>query len=289
MQIWAIGTTRNEVDLVAANVRHHLAQGVDRFLLLDNDSTDGTRDVLSDLSRTESLIWSPYTGEFRQDLLLTRLAHEAFDAGAEWVLPVDADEFWHGRDKSLRAVLERHSDVGALRVDLVNFVQHRDEHHTRADSLLRMTRRVAAPIGPFDQAEELVESERIAYVEHQYHYKWISRRSPTLRISWGNHVISGARTPAVVTSDVMCYHAPLRSFSVLEAKVDGRRPPEELEDYFAIAWHLRRWRRLAWEGRLDEEWWGNSYLDDHLDLYGQRRPLVRDTSLRDMITPWLSL
>jgi hypothetical protein len=104
-----------------------------------------------------------------------------------------------------------------------------------------------------------------------------------LRISWGNHVIGGAREPRIPTSEIVCLHAPLRSWSVLEAKVDAQRPPEELDDYFSIAWHLRRWRRLFWEGRLENEWAANSYLDDHLDVYGCRRPLVIDTTLRDLV------
>ena len=50
-RVWVVGTTRNEADIIATMVRHHLSQGVDGLLLLDNGSTDGTQDVLADLAR----------------------------------------------------------------------------------------------------------------------------------------------------------------------------------------------------------------------------------------------
>jgi len=33
LEIWAIATTRNEADIIRANVLHHLNQGIDRFLI----------------------------------------------------------------------------------------------------------------------------------------------------------------------------------------------------------------------------------------------------------------
>src|SRR5690348_1574377 len=96
MKIWAIGCVRNEADVVAASVRHHIAQGFDRVVLIDNGSADGTQDVLEDLSRDWPLEWRSATGVFRQDEMLTTLASEARIRGAEWVCAVDADEFWTG-------------------------------------------------------------------------------------------------------------------------------------------------------------------------------------------------
>ncbi len=287
MRIWVIGTTRNEVDLVGLNARYHLAQGVDRFLLLDNDSSDGTPDILEDLSREIPLEWAPCPGAFQQQHQLTRLAREAFERGAEWVLPVDADEFWHTSRGTLRQVLQA-SRAGSLRVEMMNFAQHRDQRESTPDALLGMTRRAAAPVGTIERAEDLVESERIAYVEHVYPCKWISRSSRSLRIDWGNHAVHGGPGPAVSAPEIVCLHAPLRSFAVLQSKVDAGRPSGELDDYFGIAWHLRRWRRLAWEDRLEDEWRANSYADDGtLDVHGVRRPVVFDDTLQSAVQPWL--
>lgn len=285
MQIWAIGCVRNEADLIRANVLHHLTQGVDKFLILDNGSTDGTDAILKELSSRCPVIRRRQSGPFRQGDLLTQLAREAFIDGAEWILPIDADEFWYAPNRTIRDVLERTS-AGALRVQIVNFIQRREQAVTTADALLHMTRRVPSPVGTVERNAELVESEEIAFVEMSYNPKWISRACGTLEIGWGNHYVRGAGTTEE-TDQIVCLHAPLRSRAVLEAKADLARRAADIKEYLAVAWHLRRWRRIASEARLDAEWQANSYEDECLDLNGQRRPLVADARLRDLVSPWI--
>jgi hypothetical protein len=74
---------------------------------------------------------------------------------------------------------------------------------------------------------------------------------------------------------------------VLRAKVDAERPAEDLEQHLRLAWHIRRWRRLAEEGALEEEWRANSYADESLDVYGKPHPVVFDPRLRDAVAPWI--
>lgn len=287
MNIWAIGVVRNEADIIRANVLHHHAQGVSHFLWLDNRSSDGTTDVLDDLRSLVSLEWRSHEGGFRQDVLLTALAQEAFVRGADWIVPIDADEFWYAPEGSLRQALEG-TGAGALRVQVVNFVQRRERHARSADALLTMTRRTESAIGESDRAECLVDSGAAAFVEIRYPGKWIIRASPSAEISWGSHAIYGAQGPVLDTTDIVCLHAPLRSKETLERKVDDGRPHDELHEYLSEAWHVRRWRRLRAAGGLDAEWCANSYDDaGMLSLYGEPRPLVLDTRLADLVAPWL--
>ena len=43
---------RDEIALISANICFHAAQGVDAFFVMDNGSTDGTRQRLQELKRT---------------------------------------------------------------------------------------------------------------------------------------------------------------------------------------------------------------------------------------------
>jgi hypothetical protein len=52
-------------------------------------------------------------------------------------------------------------------------------------------------------------------------------------------------------------------------------------------WHVKRWRRLRDEGRLEQEWAANSYAGDSLDVYGVRRKTVFDPTLRDAVAPFV--
>lgn len=287
MQIYGLMMVRNEADIVGITIRHHLAQGIDHFLVVDNGSTDGTDRVLEELSRDQRVRWVRSTGEFRQADITTELAREAYLRGADWVLPIDADEFWWAPEGDFRAVLET-STSGALQVEVVNFVQRRDQTEASPSALLHMTRRVPAPVGPpDDRVVDMVERRQIGYIEFQYPQKWISRASIAVEIHQGNHSVAGIVGPPGVTSRIVCLHAPMRARSVLGAKVDHGRRAEEVAQYLVQAWHVRRWRRLAEEGRLEEEWAANSYCDDALDVNGERHPVVFDPRLRDVVTPWV--
>jgi hypothetical protein len=284
--LFGLYLVRNEADIIRTNILHHLALGVDRVLVIDNGSTDDTGPILDELAKGGRVQWSRVDGSFRQAALATELTHEAFLQGADWVIPIDADEFWWSPRGDLKAVLAG-SSAGALQVRVVNFIQRREQSRATADALLHMTRRAPVGIGPIRRVQELVEARQIAFVEIEYQGKWISRASLALEIGQGDHAIDGVRGPLETTNEIVCLHAPLRARSVLESKADARRPLEEVEEYLGPAWHIKRWRTLAQEDALDQEWIANSYADDSLDVYGVRHRVVVDTTLRDVVQPWI--
>ncbi len=113
MKVYGVSMVRNEADIVRVNVLYHLALGFDRFLIVDNGSSDGTTEILKDLGRDPRVRWTRDEGVYRQAEITTELAREALRDGADWVVPTDADEFWHAPRGKLRGVLER-SRAGAL-------------------------------------------------------------------------------------------------------------------------------------------------------------------------------
>jgi glycosyltransferase involved in cell wall biosynthesis len=124
-----IGTlmVRDEVDVVAAMVEHHLAQGLDRLIVTDNASVDGTREVLEAYAAT-GLVELHHDPEHRKQQrdVVTRMARRArTHHRADWVLNLDADEFLVPVDRSLsvRAALERTPlSLNAFTVPVVNLI-----------------------------------------------------------------------------------------------------------------------------------------------------------------------
>jgi hypothetical protein len=227
-------------------------------------------------------------GPFLQAATTTEFAREAFLRGARWVIPIDADEFWYAPQGRLRDVLDDASGAGALEVEVVNFVQRREQDVSDPRALLTMTWRAPQTIGTSAEAPDLVEAERISFVECRYPPKYVSRASIALEIEQGNHAVSSTDGPVRPSAAIVCLHAPLRARSGLEVgKAQSDRPVEEIRDYLRPCWHLRRWRRLAAEGQLDAEWAANSCFEGCLDVYGQRHPLTVDTRLHDVVAPWL--
>lgn len=282
-----ISMVRNEADVIRANVLHHLAMGLDRLVIVDNGSTDGTDRVLEDLARQFPKVrWSRDDMPFEQSDLFTSLAREAHAEGADWVLPLDADEFWYARG-GLKRVLAK-TDAVLLRVRLVNFVQQRDQLVSTPSGLLRMTGRIPSPVGPLEEVPRLVEEGKIAHIEALYPPKWIVRPTPTVTISHGNHFIGGVVGGIEDCSEIVCFHAALRSRERMEQKgLHGRRV-EAARERPGESWHVRRFRRLQDEGRLDEEWAANSVRAGYLDVFGLRHPVIHDPTLRNLLMPYLA-
>lgn len=155
-------------------------------------------------------------------------------------------------------------------------------------ALLTMTRRVPEPVVPAKSCRELVESQRIAYLEVGYSAKWISRPRAVIEIWRGNHHVRAINGLRKECDEIVCLHAPLRSRRVLESKAEQGRRLDEVGVPEDEAWHVRRWSQLEREGKLDLEWAANSYRDGHLDVYGERRRLVFDPRLRDAVAPLMS-
>lgn len=96
MNIVAVACVRDEIDVIEAFVRHNLAF-VSRLIVLDNGSTDGTLGVLNALEREGlpiDVLEDRSLGKFLSQRV-NRLAqeHAIGRYRAEWVLPLDADEF----------------------------------------------------------------------------------------------------------------------------------------------------------------------------------------------------
>ena len=288
MTVYGLMCVRNEADLVETTIRYHLALGIDRILVIDNGSTDGTDRILCRLARDLPVRWTYCGATFLQSDLTTLLAHEAYLEGADWVVPIDADEFWWTPGRPLREVLAA-SGSAVLAAAVVNFVQARDVREGGPRTLLTMIRRPVEPRGPIAEIERLVESRAIGFVEIEYPRKCVARASLAIRIGQGNHSVAFAAGEVESTGEIVCLHAPIRSRSQLDAKAELARPAEDVEDYLKLAWHVRRWRELALQGQLDEEWDANSYREDALDVGGVRRPLAFDTTLRDAVTPFVEI
>jgi hypothetical protein len=89
---------RDEEDVLRANLDFHLAQGVDFFVITDNLSVDGSRDIIEEYVRAGvALCVEERADDYSQAEWVTRMARLAASRyRADWVINSDADEFWIG-------------------------------------------------------------------------------------------------------------------------------------------------------------------------------------------------
>lgn len=121
--VWAVTMVRDELDVLPSVIDHLLEQGVDGIIVADNMSTDGTWEYLQERSALEQRL---YVGRdtmfaYRQALKMTRLAELAMRAGADWIVPFDADEYWFAPQGPLAQWL-RGLDADVIEADWFDMV-----------------------------------------------------------------------------------------------------------------------------------------------------------------------
>ena len=275
--------------MVEISINHHLSQGVDELLVLDNGSNDGTTKVLSKLARNGRVRWTSEPGPFRSAEMYTELAQEAGRRGAHWVLPTGADEFWSARSGTIGAELAQ-SSADVIEVAVVTFIQRRGQLTPEPSGILTMTRRASPTIGPAGRAALLMSSGLVSYVELDFPTRIIFRPSSEIELSPGAHRIMGADGTMDLTDRIQLLHAPLRARSMLLSKAEkglrieaGGAPP-------GTSWHLRHWAAMAEDQLATREWLANSYDEStgNLSVAGVDVETTHDPTLQMIATPWVT-
>ena len=227
---------RNAVDLVEVNVRHHLGQGIERMLVIDNGSTDGTSRELRRLAARFPVSVRRDDGPFRQAEMVNALVQEAGRGGADWAIPIDADEFFVAPGGVAAAL--RDVDAAVVEAEVTNFVQRRDRRRRSPRALLTMDHRPEVPVAPL-RARPLVAAGRRSVVEAQWDPSVIVRPAPGLWIEKGNHVVTGASGPVVRSDAIHVLHAPVRARAALARRADHGRRLREAGEPAELGWHVR--------------------------------------------------
>ena len=287
MKVAAVMTLRDEVNVLPINLAYHRALGIDEFWIVDDGSEDGTVEVLKALSQRHAWInWTSDPGPFRQSEMVTGLAQEAYKHAADWIIAIDADEFWSTSTRPLRDVLDT-QQVGALACEVDNFVQSSHVVHDHPASLTTMIYR-AEPKGRREDARRLVEEGEIAFVEIAYPPKLVVRSTSSLVIGKGNHAATGFAGGERETTELIVLHAPIRARDRLRNRAEQGRRTAAVHPSPDVGWHLRRVAAIEDTGELKADWVANSHRRGALTVDGQQHALLRDHRLREAVRPFVS-
>ena len=226
MQIWAVGMVRDEQDIVELAVSNLIEQGVDRVLVADNLSQDGTGAILERLAVALPVcVIDDPDPAYRQSEKMTALAERAAAAGADWIIPFDADEIWRAYGGSIRDALAR---AESPLVAAQTFEHHPRPTWRRGDVIRRMPWNRTSPFA------------KVAF-------RW----RPGITITQGNHGVDG------IDADpqwglLFLDHYPFRSWEQFRRK--GRQGAAAVRAAGREMHHWERWDSLSgWQLRL--AWW----------------------------------
>jgi hypothetical protein len=261
--------TRDEADVVAAQIAYHLNAGIDFVVATDHRSQDGTTEILESFARQGHLHLLRESGdEMHEGDWATRMARLAVaEFGADWVISSDADEFWWPRGGSLKEVLasvpERYGVVRAL---LRQFVPRPDDGAFFAE---RMTVRFAGS-APINDPRSLFRPN----------LKAIHRGDPSVTLSAGAHtLLDSALVPLRGWYPIEFLHFPIRSFEQSDRKYANLRAAlgDSRNAYYEEV------RRAREAGRFRELYDSLVVDDDALEQGLRDGSLVVDARLRDAL------
>lgn len=206
MRIVAITMVKNEIDIIEAMVRH-TASIADQVVVLDHASVDGTPDVLNSLQK-EGLpleILHDRNPAKRQGEQMTRLMHEHALAvhAADWILPLDADEFVQpNRQGLISDANESDRPVGLL---MRTYVPQRESDANERNPVIRITGRRRAEVRNWFKV----------FVPAS-----LARR-PGARLTEGNHelAVGDAVLESRIARTASIAHLPIRSPGQYIAKI----------------------------------------------------------------------
>lgn len=203
MKIQTICLARNEADILESFIRHHARFSSVAIAL--HRCLDNSREILAALVQEGlPLTWHEEDRfAYEQNDVMTQMMTQAFTDGADWVLPLDADEFLLGDAES---VLSEHgTPASVLRVPWRGYVPHKEDDPAEPHVLRRITHRR--------------ETECMQW------YKVLVPRAlaSETKLSMGNHFLHRSTGTIIDSVDVplTLAHFPVRSSRQISRKVFG--------------------------------------------------------------------
>ncbi len=245
---------KNEADIIEKNIRYHAKAGVDNFVVMDNNSTDGTREILEELSKEYEITIIDEKGIYNQAKWMTKLTHIARKKyNPTWLIPNDADEFWYS-EKSLKETIKSKKRV--LAVDRFNFLLQENKKWYESEV------RVENPI--FYRKNTQLSAEKISIVLTKISPKVIINPKGLIWIRGGNHKALNIfdfrdyfrhYDKIKRFEKVKVFHFPIRSFEQFKKNIENRK--KLLENGAKMGPHYKRWVKLLSVGKLEEEFYNN--------------------------------
>lgn len=251
----------DEIDLIGPLLEYYFEQGVAFAIVTANRAPEPVLEIVRTyVERGSVTLIREDVATFAQDRWVTRMARLAVEEhAADWVINVDADEFFWPERGTLQEILAAvPSEYGALDVPVYHFAPSREEHRFFAD---RMTVRETCSLKP---------SRRAVFS------KAIHRGVPDVEVSMGNHRVSGTGLELLRGwQPIVGLHFPLRSWEQFERRVarDLRANPNLGMERYRERLELHR------SGRLREAYEREALSEEEIEEGLREGRLVADTRL----------
>jgi len=237
---------RDEADIIKYNLDHHFNFGVDKIMVMDNGSVDGTRDIITQYGKDIIIIDNPVQ-DYRQSEWVTGMNVKAKELGAKYIINADADEFFFNRSKNLKDEFLNHPE-NAFTIELVNVgLLYNDGNESF----------------PNDTKCMILDN----YTSEGVRMKWPRKAMYKVQdypvvIAQGNHNVDGI-PDHVEAKETIIFHFPYRSKKHFFTKIinGGKAYEDGPKSNCGFGHHWRAMYNLYKENKLED------YYKEHIVLH----------------------
>lgn len=220
LKIVATLLAKNEEDIIATNIEHHIDQGIEQIIVTDNNSRDRTKEIAAKYKEVVEII-DESDNTHNQSQSVTKMAKLACRFKPNWIVHLDADELWCG---------------------------FHNLRHIKKDVVGSVKMLLHPPCGcSFDlkKMRFYLDFENTGLPDE---CKIIHRPNPDIEITHGNHGIKN-NIECEFTKEIWRHHYPVRSLKQFRSKtVDGH---ESLKRRNAICERWEKWYNAEFNSKLD--------------------------------------
>jgi len=242
-KVFVVMMVKDEIDIIGYNIEYLQTQDIDYFYIANNLSTDGTKELLFELSKKygNMTIFDDNRFAYYQSDKMNNWCNNCFKMGADIVIPIDADEIWYSKDstKTLGRTLKE-TDADIFVANSTDYIPTINDPKN-SNPILSMTHRKK-------------NSDSFSAVAF--------KKYPGFYLEMGNHNVINHK--GVRVQDLIgIRHYQYRSFDQFSRKVkNGKKVYDDTTLPTFIGSH---WRKL---GKMTEDekiiWW-NNYISQEVE------------------------
>lgn len=256
---------KDEIDIIEKHLLFHHHMGVDGYIVTDNNSTDGTRELLEKYKEKGivlDIIDEPCPTHMH-GVWVHRMVELAIKKHhADWVINSDADEFWYANSEDLKYDIAKCGKANILNLYFRNFVPPADDVDYFQTSLF------CNRLLPEYESKALgIDNE--LYVDTKPYPKVIHQTKGYIRILDGNHGVRIKNPDSVDPGNIRLYHYYIRNFKHFESKV--------IKGYASVKNHPQKGIGTEWR-RWYEQFYAKGKLYEAYELkFGfKKMPLLKE-------------
>lgn len=270
---------KDEADILDDWFLFHKAMGADAFIVTDNGSVDGSREILQkykDKGWILEIIDEPCQTMHQADWCNRMILLAKNKYKADWIISSDADEFWYATSLNLKHDIMENSDCNSLSVYLKNFIPYQNSKNFINDSYF-----IGRRLHQFEEEKYNLNSKMYSYEDLTP--KVIMKASNYKMIGEGNHKARMYRKRKSHIADIVVYHYFIRNFKHFNDKV--RKGGEAIKNLpnQSFGTHWRDWYENYYLKDNMQAAWNSLFLFDRFDELCNIGVIVKDTSVADFM------